>query len=505
MKLHPRVTKTAVELVKRFEGLRRRAARLPDGSWTVGYGHTMSAREGAVVTPEEAELLLYYDLSEVATKVEAWTFTTLNQNQIEALTAFAFNIGVENFRRSTVLKRVNEGQHLQAAAAMELWRKSDVDGEGLVVDALVRRRAAEKAHYLTPPEGFRPSPTQVLRPAFDFSVIEAAAQSQVAQRAAVVDAPLEGDDATASVEVEPQARPEPVSVTDFATRDAGEHVTRQLQDLLPDAPQQSAAADAEPSPVAVAEAAPAQTLYAPEPVPAPHTETRAELATGATVLAGAAAVASPFVFRGFEPPPSRFAPSTDAPPAPANEHIFEDAAARTQPAEPFTEAKSAPAPEPFALSDEQEPESAAQPSIEPAAETPAASEAGQGAAFSLFDRPLAPPSPRDMDIPTAQVRSGRLRDDEQLLDGPVPATRPSPIVNGHEPKPAGGLLQNRQVLFASIGILGVVLFFSAITTMLMGRATWTHLLIGFLGVLFITPTGVYFLLRRMGGAEPLHD
>ena len=77
MKLHPRVTRTAVELVKRFEGLRRRAARLPDGSWTIGYGHTKSAREGAEVSPEDAEALLYYDLSEVATKVEAWTFTPL--------------------------------------------------------------------------------------------------------------------------------------------------------------------------------------------------------------------------------------------------------------------------------------------------------------------------------------------------------------------------------------------------------------------------------------------
>ena len=504
MKLHPRVTKTAVELVKRFEGLRRRAARLPDGSWTVGYGHTKSAREGAVVTPEEAELLLYYDLSEVATKVEAWTFTTLNQNQIEALTAFAFNIGLENFHRSTVLKRVNEGQHLQAAAAMELWRKSDVDGEGLVVDALVRRRAAEKAHYLTPPEGFRPSPTQVLRPAFDFSVIEAAAQSQVAQRAAVVDAPLDGDDPTASVEVAPEARPAPVSVTDFATRDAGAQVARQLQDVLAEAPPKDEAAQAEPLPVAVAESAPVQTLYAPEPAPTPHIEAPATVVAEAATLAGAAAVAAPFVFRGFEPPPSRFAPSTDAPPAPANEHSFEDGAAHAHPADPFTEVQ-APAPEPFALSEASEPTYAPPTSAEPAPEATATPEPGQASGFSLFDRPLAPPSPRDMDIPTAQVRSGRLRDDEEMLDGPVPATRPSPIVNGHEPKPAGGLLQNRQVLFASIGILGIVLFFSAITTMLMGRATWTHLLIGFLGVLFITPAGVYFLLRRMGGAEPLHD
>jgi lysozyme len=200
MKLHPRVSRSGLELVKRFEGLRRHAARLPDGGWTLGYGHTRSAREGSVVSPEDAEALLYYDLSEVAEKVEAWTFTPLNQNQFEALIAFAFNIGVDNFRHSTVLKRVNEGQHLMAAAALELWRKSNFDGEDIVIDALVRRRAAEKAHFLTPPEGHRPSPTPVLKPAFDHSVIEAAAAARAGRPAAVVDAPLHGDRARATIE-----------------------------------------------------------------------------------------------------------------------------------------------------------------------------------------------------------------------------------------------------------------------------------------------------------------
>jgi lysozyme len=214
MKLHPRVTRSLLELVKRFEGLRRRAARLPDGGWTIGYGHVRSAREGAVVSPADADALLYYDLSEVAEKVEAWTFAPLNQNQFEALTAFAFNIGVDNFRQSTVLKRVNEGQHLAAAALLELWRKSNFGGEDIVIDALVRRRAAEKAHYLTPPEGYRPSPTPVLKPALDHSAIEAAAAAR-AGRAAVVDAPLHGDQACATLEAEIET-PDDDRTTDFA-------------------------------------------------------------------------------------------------------------------------------------------------------------------------------------------------------------------------------------------------------------------------------------------------
>ncbi len=491
MKLHPRVTKAAVELVKRFEGLRRRAARLPDGGWTLGYGHTMSAREGAMVTPEEAELLLYYDLSEVATKVEAWTFTPLNQNQFEALTAFAFNIGLDNFRRSTVLKRVNEGQHLQAAAAMELWRKSDVDGEGIVVDALVRRRAAEKAHYLTPPEGFRPSPSQVLRPAFDFSVIEAAAQSQVAQRAAVVDAPLEGDHAVASVEVAPEPTSE-FEPTPSVIPAVTEETTQHLQTVLPDAEAPGAPTAAEEgSPNAVAELSAAPVLYAPEARKADETERSAHGFAEATAVAvGAAAVASPFVFRGFEPPPSRFAPSTEAPPTPANQHEAERAYA-----EPLTEA-------PFALTaaDPVESSTAAFETAGEAEPEPAATAATE---FNLFDRPLAPPAPADATL--VPVRSARLRDDEDGFDAATLHVHPAEAPEAPAPTSIGGLLQNRTVLFASIGILGVVLFFSAITTTLVGRATWAHLLIGFLGVLFITPAGVYFLLRRMHKTPDLED
>ena len=49
------VSRTAIELIKRFEGYRRKAAQLPDGRWTIGYGHTLTAREGAEVSEANAE------------------------------------------------------------------------------------------------------------------------------------------------------------------------------------------------------------------------------------------------------------------------------------------------------------------------------------------------------------------------------------------------------------------------------------------------------------------
>ena len=138
-----RVSRAAIDLLKRFEGYRQTAAQLPDGRWTIGHGHTLTAREGVQVSVSDAEALLLYDLITVAHVVNENAFAPLNQNQFDALCSFAFNIGVDNFRRSQMLKRLNAGEAVQAACAMELWRKADFEGERIVIDALVRRRAAE--------------------------------------------------------------------------------------------------------------------------------------------------------------------------------------------------------------------------------------------------------------------------------------------------------------------------------------------------------------------------
>ncbi len=167
MKPRYQVSRSAIELIKRFEGYRQKSARLADGRWTIGYGHTLTAREGAEVSEQDAEALLIYDLIAVAHSVNEWVYTPLTQNQFDALTAFAFNIGVDSFRGSSVLRRLNEGALIQAACAMELWRKAEFEGEKIVVDALVRRRSAEKTLFLTPSKGWVPAPSPLLRPNLD--------------------------------------------------------------------------------------------------------------------------------------------------------------------------------------------------------------------------------------------------------------------------------------------------------------------------------------------------
>jgi hypothetical protein len=94
---------------------------------------------------------------------------------------------------------------------------------------------------------------------------------------------------------------------------------------------------------------------------------------------------------------------------------------------------------------------------------------------------------------------------DRLLHGPAPspdaeddagddaeaAEAAARIVSEHPPGP----LHDRSFIYISIGLLGVVLFGIAISTMAFGKATPVNLIIGLMGILFMTPAGGYFLLK----------
>ncbi|WAC61399.1 glycoside hydrolase family protein [Brevundimonas sp. SL130] len=140
-----KISREGVILIKSFEGFRPRAIQRADGRWTIGYGHTQSAREGLTVSESDAELLLQYDLIPVAQTVKAIQ-APLNQHQFDALASFAFSVGVDRFKTSDVLARLNAGAPLEAANALMTWVE-DAD-----VFTPPRRRAAERALFVADPE-----------------------------------------------------------------------------------------------------------------------------------------------------------------------------------------------------------------------------------------------------------------------------------------------------------------------------------------------------------------
>lgn len=203
-----KVSRAGIDLLKAFEGFRRRAARLPDGRWTVGYGHTLSAREGAEVSEADAEALLIFDLLPIADAVEAAVNTPLTQNQFDALVAFAFNVGLDAFRSSKVLERVQAGRLTEAAMALDAWRNAELDGRSVPLDPLVRRRSAEKALFLTPPGGAFAVPTALLRPSRDAAVEAIAPARGLADVEIPFDGPVAGVRVISMPEPEPEAAPE---------------------------------------------------------------------------------------------------------------------------------------------------------------------------------------------------------------------------------------------------------------------------------------------------------
>jgi len=142
------ISADGLALIQQFEGFRAEPTQLGESAWVVGYGHVRVGQAGSVVGEAEAAALLALDLGSAERLVNALAAKPLTQSQFDALVSFAFSIGDEAFAASQVLRRVNAGDFIAAACAMDAWRKADVQGELEIVDALVRRRAAERALFL---------------------------------------------------------------------------------------------------------------------------------------------------------------------------------------------------------------------------------------------------------------------------------------------------------------------------------------------------------------------
>lgn len=149
-----RTSTHGVGIIKEHEGLKLTAYLCPAGVPTIGWGHTRTVTLADVhaqrrITREEAERLLDEDLQNFERGVLRLCTITPNQNQFDAFVSLSFNIGLGALGRSTALRRHNEGDFDSAANAIELWNKARVNGVLTVLRGLVRRRAAEKALYLT--------------------------------------------------------------------------------------------------------------------------------------------------------------------------------------------------------------------------------------------------------------------------------------------------------------------------------------------------------------------
>lgn len=112
--------------------------------WTIGVGHTGGVKQGDTCTREEAIDWLRQDAVTAEKCINNSVRVVLTQNQFDALVSFVFNVGCGNFRSSTLLRKLNEGDDLAAADQFAVWNKA----AGKVMAGLTNRRESEKEQFL---------------------------------------------------------------------------------------------------------------------------------------------------------------------------------------------------------------------------------------------------------------------------------------------------------------------------------------------------------------------
>jgi len=133
------ISKEGLSLIKKFEGFEAHAYRCPAGVLTIGYGHTKDVQLGDEWSQSHAEYMLEVELEEFCDYVNKYVKVKLEQYQFDALVAWVYNLGAGNFKESTLLKVLNQGDYDDVPHQIKRWNKAG----GRVLQGLVRRREAE--------------------------------------------------------------------------------------------------------------------------------------------------------------------------------------------------------------------------------------------------------------------------------------------------------------------------------------------------------------------------
>ena len=157
-----RIGPVGLNLIKQFEGFSAKAYRDPVGVWTIGYGTTHGAGvnvyDGMTCTVEQATRWLQNEIDrsvipaivaaqQARLRSHGWR-TRLNENQVDALCSFGYNLGPGVFLSgSTVGYHIRAG-YTKRRIANDLLMYDHAGGQ--VLPGLLRRREAERALFLQP-------------------------------------------------------------------------------------------------------------------------------------------------------------------------------------------------------------------------------------------------------------------------------------------------------------------------------------------------------------------
>lgn len=141
------------DLIAGFEGFRSRPYRDAAGVWTIGFGSTAGVGpDSPAVSRSQALQRMRREVDRTYGRAVNQLGVTMTQNQFDALTSFAYNVGVGALGPGTGVGRAVRARRWgDAAAALKQWDKAVVGGRLTRLPGLTRRRAVEAALLLEGP------------------------------------------------------------------------------------------------------------------------------------------------------------------------------------------------------------------------------------------------------------------------------------------------------------------------------------------------------------------
>lgn len=140
--------KDLLNIIKKYEGCHRiqkdgsiAAYQCPAGVWTIGWGSTGSDIHSATVwTQQQADERLCKDAQKaVEQALKASPVLAGTGAKLEAIADFVYNLGIGNYSKSTLKKRIDAKDWVSAADEIKKWNKAG----GKVLTGLVLRRNDE--------------------------------------------------------------------------------------------------------------------------------------------------------------------------------------------------------------------------------------------------------------------------------------------------------------------------------------------------------------------------
>jgi GH24 family phage-related lysozyme (muramidase) len=132
----------AKSLVKHSEGFKPTWYKCPGGKLTIGYGFTHMKWRGKM-TRSEADRIFDDKYEETRKAVDELVTRKIKESRKAALTSFAYNVGLNAFKESQLLKYVNSGRITKAKKEFKKWIYVKSSEGAVKLEGLESRREQE--------------------------------------------------------------------------------------------------------------------------------------------------------------------------------------------------------------------------------------------------------------------------------------------------------------------------------------------------------------------------